>query len=171
MNIVPFEGKNPTVHPGAYIASTATIIGDVTIEDGVSVWFGAVLRADLCSIVVRAGANIQDNSVLHSREGHCLEIGARVTVGHGCVVHGDRVGSDSVIGNGAVLLNHTVVGARSVIGAGAVVSPGAQIPDGVVAMGLPATVRGPILPGSAAARLVEGNSDAYDALVARYRRG
>ena len=93
-----FEGKRPTVHPEAFVAPTATLIGDVTVERGASVWYGAVLRADICTIVVREGANVQDNSVLHAAPGETLVIGRDATIGHGCVVHCREVGEQALVG-------------------------------------------------------------------------
>ena len=85
MHLFEFEGKRPTVHPDAFVAETATLIGDVTVEAGASIWYGAVLRADICTIVVKAGTNIQDNSVLHAAPGETLTVGPNATVGHSCV--------------------------------------------------------------------------------------
>jgi carbonic anhydrase/acetyltransferase-like protein (isoleucine patch superfamily) len=164
---VEFEGRRPVIHPGAFIASTATLIGDVTVEDGASIWFGAVLRGDTCAIRIREGANVQDNSVLHA-DGTQLEVGPYTTIGHGCIVHCASVGPNSVIGNGSILLNDAVVGAGSVVAAGSVVTPGASIPDGVLAVGSPARVRGPVEPGSTAERLVNNNANAYVRLAQRY---
>ena len=141
-HIIPFEDSEPRVHPGAFIAPTAVLIGDVTVEDGASVWFGAVLRGDFNSIVVGAGTSIQDNSVLHVESGkHPLTVGNYVTVGHSAVLHGCTIEDDCIIGIGAIVLNGAVVGKGSVIAAGALVSEGAQIPPGSLAMGVPAKVK------------------------------
>lgn len=169
MELYEFEGKRPRVHPEATIAPTATLIGDVVVEKHASVWYGAVLRGDTCSIVIREGSNIQDNSVLHADHGAALEVGPHSTVGHGCVVHCAVIGSRSVIGNGAILLNGAVVGSGTVVAAGALVTPGTVIPDGVLALGSPARVREPVQPGSTAERLVESNARAYVELAQRYR--
>lgn len=169
MNLFEFEGKRPNIHPDAFVAPTATLVGDVTVEQGASIWYGALLRGDICSIVIREGSNVQDNSVLHSQEGHVLEVGANTTIGHSCVVHCASIGPRAVIGNGAVLLNDVVIGAGSVIAAGSIVTPGTVIPDDVLAVGSPARVRGPVEPGSAAERLVQRNADAYVKLALRYR--
>ena len=171
MSLFEFEGRYPTVHPDAFIAPTATLVGDVTVERGASIWYGAVLRADICSIVIREGSNVQDNSVLHSQDGHVLEVGAYATIGHGCIVHCASVGTRTVVGNGAILLNDVVIGAGTVVAAGSVVTPGTVIPDGVLAVGSPARVRGQVEPGSTAEHLVQGNADAYVELALRYRAG
>ncbi len=105
MNLFSFEGKSPVVHPGAFVAPTATLIGDVTVEDGASIWYGVVIRADICTVVVRAGTNVQDNSVLHAAPGETLTIGPDATIGHGCVVHCAEVGEKALVGNGSTLLD------------------------------------------------------------------
>ena len=170
MPLYEFEGKRPTVHPEAFIAPTATLIGDVTVEKGASVWYGAVLRADICTIVVREGVNIQDNSVLHAGPDTTLEIGPGATVAHSCVVHGTTVGAKALIGNGSTVLDGSSVGAGTLVAAGSLVTPGTEIPDGVLAAGAPAKVRGPI-EGTGAQLWVEGNPDYYQELARRHREG
>jgi len=170
MPLYEFEGKRPQVHPDATVAPTATLIGDVVIGPSASIWFGAVLRADTCSIEIGEGSNIQDNSVLHADHGAVLRVGAHTTIGHGCVVHCADIGDQVVIGNGAVLLNGAVVGSRTVVAAGSVVTPGSVLPEDIVALGSPARVRGPVETGSTAARLVASNASAYVELSERYRR-
>ena len=123
MNLFEFEGKRPVVHPEAFVAATATLIGDVTVEAGASIWYGAVLRGDICTIVVRAGSNIQDNSVLHAAPGETLEVGPDATVGHGCVVHGRAVEEKALVGNGSTLLDGSVVGPGTLVAAGSVRHP------------------------------------------------
>ena len=103
-----FEGLEPQVSPQAWIAPTATLIGDVRVEAEASVWYGAVLRADFGPIVIRRGANIQDGSVLHGGDDPVTEIGEGATVGHLCVVHGCVVGTEALIGNGATVLDKAV---------------------------------------------------------------
>jgi len=171
VTLFEFEGKRPSIHPDAFIAPTATLVGDVTVEKGASIWYGAVLRADTCSIIIREGSNVQDNSILHADGGHVLEVGAHTTIGHGCIVHCASIGSGSVIGNGSVLLNDAVIGSGTVVAAGSIVTPGTSIPGGVVAVGSPARVRGKVEPGTTAERLVQSNADAYVKLVGRYRDG
>ena len=153
------------MHETAWIAPTAALVGDVTVEAHASVWFNVVIRADFGPIVIRAGANVQDGSVLHG--GHaCTEIGPGATVGHLCVVHGATIGEEALIGNAAVVLDGARIGRRTLIAAGATVPPNADIPDGVVAIGSPARVRGPItgLPKE----WVERNQEVYRDLSRRY---
>ena len=107
MNLYSFEGKTPQVDPEAFVAPTATLVGDVVVEKGASIWYGVVLRGDDCRIVVREGANVQDNSVLHAAPGKTLEIGPGATIAHACVIHGDSVGERALIANGTVMLDDT----------------------------------------------------------------
>lgn len=170
MHLYEFEGKRPTVHPEAFVAPTATLIGDVTVEKGASVWYGAVLRADICSIVVREGANVQDNSVLHAGPDQVLEVGPGATIAHTCVVHGAIVGEKALVGNGSTVLDGSRIGAGSLVAAGALVTPNTDIPDGVLAAGAPAKVRGPI-EGTPAQEWVDGNPAYYADLAQRHRTG
>ena len=105
MQLFSFEGHQPTISPAAWIAPTATIVGDVTIEDEASVWYGAVLRADFGPIIVRRGANVQDGSVLHGGADPVTEVGEGATIGHLCVVPGAVIGAEALIGNGATVLD------------------------------------------------------------------
>src|SRR3954447_13568547 len=100
MPLFSFEGISPTVHPEAWIAPTATLVGNVIVEKDASIWYGVVIRADLGQIIIREGANIQDNSVIHNNTGIC-EIGRNVTVGHQCLVHDCTIGEQALIGNGS----------------------------------------------------------------------
>ena len=99
MPLYSFEGRSPTVDPSAFIAPTATLIGDVHVEAGASVWFNTVLRADFAPIIVREGANVQDGSVLHAPPGIPADVGPGATIAHGCVIHGVHIGAEAVIAN------------------------------------------------------------------------
>ncbi|ANH37932.1 2,3,4,5-tetrahydropyridine-2,6-dicarboxylate N-acetyltransferase [Nocardioides dokdonensis FR1436] len=164
MNLFEFEGKRPTVHPEAWVAPTATLIGDVSVEKGASIWYGAVVRADVCSIVVREGTNVQDNSVLHAAPGEHLVVGPNATIGHACVVHCAEVGEQALIGNGSTLLDGARVGAGTLVAAGSVVTPGTVIPAGVVAAGVPCKVVKPI-EGTSSQQWVEHNAAGYQELA------
>lgn len=170
MNLFEFEGRRPTVHPEAFVAPTATLIGDVTIEKGASVWYGAVLRADICSIVVRERANVQDNSVVHGAPDVVVEIGPGATVAHTCVVHGAVLEENALLGNGSTMLDGSRLGAGSMVAAGSLVTPGTQIPPGTLAAGSPAQVRKPI-EGTGAQFWVEMNPSYYAELAQRHRAG
>ncbi|HET9876901.1 MAG TPA: gamma carbonic anhydrase family protein [Mycobacterium sp.] len=165
-----FEGRSPSVDPTAFVAPTATLIGDVTIEAGASVWFNAVLRADDAPIIVREGANVQDGSVLHVPPGVPVDIGPGATVAHMCLIHGAHIGPEALIANHATVLDGSVIGARSMVAAGALVLPGTRIPDEVLVTGVPATVKGPIA-GTSAEMWVNVNPKFYQDLAGRYRAG
>src|SRR5215472_9742186 len=144
MPLFAFEGRAPRIDPTAFVAPTATLIGDVTVEAGASVWFNAVLRGDYGPIVVREGANVQDGSVLHAPPGIPVDIGPGATVAHMCVVHGAHVGEEALIANHCTVLDGAVIGRRSLIAAHSLVVGGTKIPDEVLVTGAPAKIRGPI---------------------------
>jgi carbonic anhydrase/acetyltransferase-like protein (isoleucine patch superfamily) len=170
MPLFSFEGRSPVIDPGAFVAPTATLIGDVHVEAGASVWFNAVLRADFAPIIVREGANVQDCSVLHAPPGIPTDIGPGATVAHSCVIHGVHVGQEAVIANHATVLDGAVIGRRSLIGEHSLVVGGTNIPDEVFAAGSPAKVRGPIA-GTGAEMWVKTNPAAYQDLARRYLQG
>lgn len=159
--LIELEGKRPRVHPSAYIAPTAVLIGDVVVEAEASVWFGAVLRGDYDRIVVGPGSCIQDNAVLHTGEGLPTLVGPSVTVAHLAFLEG------CTVEEGALVLNRARVGAGAVVAAGSVVLEGMEIPPGVLAAGMPAQVKKP-LSGSALA-WAETAAEAYRRLSRRYR--
>jgi len=141
--ILPFAGIHPRIHPTAFVAPTAVIIGNVTVEPEASIWFGAVIRGDEPAHEIRVGArtSIQDNVVLHvSRQGATL-IGPDVTVGHGAVLESCTVGERALIGMNAVVLQRAVVGEEALVAAGAVVGEGSEIPPRTLAAGAPARVK------------------------------
>ena len=164
-----FEGHEPVVSPNAWIAPTATLVGQVYVEDEASIWYGAVLRADFGPIFVRRGANVQDGSVLHGGPDPGTEVGEGATVGHLCVVHGAIIGQEALIGNGATVLDGAVVGSHALVAAGATVPPGMRIPDDMQAAGIPARVLGPLSEG--AKFWVEGNPATYRELARRHAAG
>lgn len=170
MPLFEFEGKRPRVHPSAFIAPTASLVGDVTVEEGASVWYGAVLRGDFSAVVVRAGANVQDGAVLHGPPDMPVEVGPGATVGHLCVVHGATLGRECLVANAATVLDGASVGAGALIAAGAVVKTGDRIPDAVLAAGVPAVVKGPIA-GTSSEMWVKLNPPVYRELAARHRTG
>src|SRR5947209_17112808 len=129
MPLFSFEGLAPTVHATAFVAPTATLVGDVRVEAGASIWYNTVLRADFGPIIVREGANVQDGSVLHGGDDPVTEIGAGATVGHLCVVHGCVIGAETLIGNGSTVQDGARIGARCLIGAGSTVPPNTVVPD------------------------------------------
>jgi carbonic anhydrase/acetyltransferase-like protein (isoleucine patch superfamily) len=170
MPLFEFEGKRPTIHPTAFVAPTATIAGDVTVEEEASVWYGVVVRADFAPVVIRAGANVQDGSILHGAPEMTTEIGPGATVAHLCVVHGATLGEECLVANGATVLDGARIGARAMIAAGAVVKAGDEIPDGMLAAGVPAVVKGPI-EGTPSEIWVKVNPAAYRDLAQRHLTG
>jgi carbonic anhydrase/acetyltransferase-like protein (isoleucine patch superfamily) len=165
-----FEGKRPVIADDAFIAPTATLIGDVTVESGASVWYGAVLRGDEGPIVVRRDANVQDLSLLHCPPGVTTEVGRGATVAHQCVVHGAVLEEEALVANGCVVLDGARIGSRSLVAALSVVSPGAVIPPGVLAAGSPAVVKRP-LAGTPAEMWVQLNPTHYPELARKHVRG
>jgi carbonic anhydrase/acetyltransferase-like protein (isoleucine patch superfamily) len=136
--IFAIEQSVPDISDDAYVAPTATVIGDVRLAPHSSVWFGAVLRGDVERLTIGRGTNIQDNSVLHADPGAPLVLSERVTVGHMVMLHGCHVGEGSLIGIGAIVMNHARIGARCIVGAGALITEGKEFPDGVLIIGSPA---------------------------------
>lgn len=136
--ILSYKDKTPNIAKTAFIAPNATIIGDVTIEDGASIWFGAVLRGDCGPIVVGARTSIQDNCVVHMTEGGGTYIGEDVTVGHGAILHSCRIGRSCVIGMNSVVLDDAEIGEESVVAAGSVVTPRTVFPPRIMVTGNPA---------------------------------
>jgi carbonic anhydrase/acetyltransferase-like protein (isoleucine patch superfamily) len=136
--------KTPRIAATAWVHPAATVIGDVTLGEDVSVWPTAVLRGDRDAILVGRSSNVQDGAVLHCDPGKPCVIGERVTIGHRAVVHGCTVEDGALIGIGAIVLNGAVVGAGSLVAAGAVVGEGMVIPPGSLVLGVPAKVRGPL---------------------------
>ncbi len=133
--------SSPNIAGDAFVADTARVYGDVTIESEASVWYGASIRAEVAPVTVGRGSNVQDNAVLHTDDGFPVALGADVTVGHGAIVHGATVEDGALIGMGAIVLNGAVVGAGAFVAAGTVVPPGAVVPAGMLVVGSPMKVQ------------------------------
>ncbi len=159
MSLFRLADKTPQIHLSAFIAPTATIIGQAEIGENASVWFGAVVRADTEKIIIGEGCNVQDGVILHADPGAPCILEKNVTVGHRAVVHGATVRENALIGIGAIVLNGAIVGVGAVVGAGAVVPPGMDIPDGMLVVGVPAQVRGPVKPKDNAAQYIKHAQD------------
>lgn len=144
MPIFAVGDKAPRIHPTAFIAPTAAVVGDVIIHAHASIWYGAVVRGDTNYVEIGEGANVQDGAVIHSRAGQPAVIGREASIAHHCVVHGATIGDGALIANGAIVLDGASVGAGALVAAGSVVSPGSEIPPGVLALGIPAEVRRPL---------------------------
>ncbi len=139
--IVKYRGYIPQIHENTFIAHSADIVGDVVIEEGVTVWFGTVIRGDCTKITVGKGSNVQDNSVLHSTlYAEELIIGENVTVGHGAILHSCKINNNCIIGMGSIILDGAEIGENTIIGAGSLVSMHKKIPSGVLCLGSPARV-------------------------------
>ncbi|MET9483893.1 gamma carbonic anhydrase family protein [Streptomyces sp. NPDC006638] len=139
--IAGLAGKYPRIDPGAFLAPTCVVVGEVTVAAGASVWYHTVLRADCGPILLGPDCNIQDNCTLHSDPGSPLSVGARVSVGHNAVLHGCVVEDDVLIGMGATVLNGAHIGTGSLIAAQALVPQGMRVPPGSMVAGVPAKVR------------------------------
>jgi carbonic anhydrase/acetyltransferase-like protein (isoleucine patch superfamily) len=168
-HLIAFDGKEPRVAPDAFVAPTAVLIGDVVVEEGASVWFGAVLRGDFNRIVVGAGTSVQDNSVLHTNEELPTTIGRNVTVGHLSLLEGCTVEDGALIGMGSIVLNRARVGSRAMLAAGSVVREDQEIPSEVLAAGVPAQVKKSLEGNSS--EWVEMAAREYQALRLRYMNG
>ena len=138
MAIYQLDDLSPAIHDSAWVADSAAVMGNVTLSEDSSVWFGVVIRGDTETITVGKGSNIQDNSVLHADHGMPLVIGENVTVGHQVMLHGCTIGDGSLIGIQAVVLNGAKIGKHCLVGAGALVTEGKEFPDGCMILGSPA---------------------------------
>ncbi len=136
----PFLEEKPEIHPSAWVAPSADVLGAVTLEEKASVWFGTVLRADIQRIVIGPGSNIQDGSVVHLEREKGTSVGQYVTVGHKAILHACDVDDEVLVGMGAIVMDHVAIGAQSIIGAGALVTMGMEIPPGSLVLGSPAKV-------------------------------
>lgn len=132
--------RQPLIHPSAFIAPNATILGDVTVAEQASVWYSAVLRGDINRIVVGKRSNVQDGSVLHLSADHGCIIGEDVTVGHMAMLHACTIGNEVLIGMGAIILDGVEIGDRCIIGAGALITGNKKIPPGSLVLGSPAGI-------------------------------
>jgi len=147
MRIRPFSGTSPRFGARVFVASTAAVIGDVELGDDVSVWYGAVLRADLQAVRIGARSNVQDNAVIHVDSPDAPTLVAEdVTIGHAALLHGCRVERGALIGMHATVLNGAVVGEEAVVAAGALVPPGMLVPPRTMVAGVPAKVRRDLTP-------------------------
>ncbi len=164
--LLPFEGHVPQIHPTAWVAPNATLIGRVSIEAYASVWYGCVLRGDMDAILLGEGSNLQDNSTVHADPGIPTTVGAGVGIGHGAIIHGAIIEDGCLIGMSAVLLNRSIIRAGALVAAGALVLEGQEIPSRMMAAGVPAKVRGEL--DEAGRELVRINAIEYQDLARRH---
>jgi carbonic anhydrase/acetyltransferase-like protein (isoleucine patch superfamily) len=165
--LLPLGTGRPVIEDSAWIAPGARLLGEVTVGDGSSVWYGAVLRADLAPITIGRDCNLQDNAVVHNDTGCPTVLGDRVSVGHTAVVHGAIVGDDCLIGMAAVVMNRARIGAGSLVAAGAVVPEDTVVPPGSLVVGVPGSVRRPLRPQETAK--IRRNAALYRELAGRHR--
>lgn len=135
-----YQGISPKIDSTVFIAESADIIGKVTIEKNANIWYNVVIRADEQDIIIGENTNIQDGSVVHVGNESTTVIGKNVTVGHKALIHGCKIGDNTLIGMGSIVLDNAEIGDYTLLGAGSLVPPGKKIPSGVLAMGSPAKV-------------------------------
>jgi len=140
MTLYMLDGHSPKIARDTWVAPDANLIGRVVLEEAASVWFGCTLRGDNEEIVIGAGTNVQENTVMHTDIGFPLTIGAGCTIGHKAMLHGCTLGENTLIGMGATVLNGARIGKNCLIGAGALITEGKEIPDGSLVMGAPGKV-------------------------------
>jgi len=162
-----FDERMPKVDYTAWIAPTATLIGDVLIEANSSVFYGAVVRADRDRVVIGAGSNLQDNVVVHTDPGSPTILGSGVSVGHGAIVHGCQIEDDSLIGMGATVMNRAVVARECLVAAGALVPEGMIIPPRSLVAGVPGRVRRELSDDEVAG--IRRNAEIYRELSRKHR--
>ena len=169
MAVYELDGKRPQMGEGAWVADTATVIGDVELGARASVWFGAVVRGDTEHITIGADTNIQDGSVLHADAGKPLKIGNGVTVGHQVMLHGCTVEDGALVGNQAVILNGAIIRKGSIVGAGSVVTENKEFPENSLIIGSPARVIRTL--DASAAQMMERNAEHYVHNALRFAKG
>ncbi|CAA9550867.1 MAG: Carbonic anhydrase, gamma class [uncultured Thermomicrobiales bacterium] len=165
--VLPFDGVWPRIAADAWVAPGAVVVGDVEIGSGATVWFQTTIRGDVAPVRIGARSNVQDGAVLHVDPGTPCLVGEDVTIGHGAIVHGTRVGDGATIGMGAIVLSRSTIGAGAVVAAGALVAEDAVVAPDALVMGVPAKERGALDPERRAA--LAGIPARYTALGARYR--
>lgn len=163
--IIEFKGMRPRIDKAAYVAENATISGDVTLGENSSVWFNAVMRAEVAPIIIGALSNVQDHAMLHADYDCPVTIGERVSIGHNAIVHGATIEDRVIVGMGAIVMNGAVVGEGSIIAAGALVKERTVIPPYSLVAGVPGVVKKTFEPGS---RPQENNDEVYTADALAY---
>lgn len=167
MTNIDFGPHSPSVHPDAFIAPSASVIGQARVHAGAVVMFGAVIRADREEIVLGEGSNLQDCVVVHADPGFPARIGTGVSVGHGAVIHGATLHDSVLVGMNATVLNGAVIGEGSIVAAGALVLEGAVIPPNSLVAGVPGSVRRDTTPEER--EHIRANAETYLDLAATYR--
>lgn len=168
MTIYTLGDLRPEAHEDSWVAPDANVIGNVILEEGASVWFGATLRGDNEPIRVGQGSNVQENCVFHTDMGFPLTIGRNCTIGHKVMLHGCTIGNNSLIGMGATVLNGAKIGDNCLIGAGALITEGKVIPDGSLVMGAPGKVMRQL--DAAAIALLKASAEHYQENMRRFAK-
>ncbi len=169
MPLMSYQGIHPSVHPTAFVASNAVLVGKVTVGAQSSLWFGSILRGDEHSISIGARTNIQDGTVIHVTEaGHGTVIGDDVTIGHRALLHDCRIESGAFIGMGACVMDGVVVETGAMVAAGALVTPGKRVPRGELWVGSPARCMRSLTPEEM--RFFQVSADHYVQLASQYKR-
>jgi carbonic anhydrase/acetyltransferase-like protein (isoleucine patch superfamily) len=138
--IKKFGYKKPSIDDDVYISETAVIIGDVILKRSSNIWFGAVLRGDVESILIGEKTNIQENTIIHVDENKKVEVGNGCTIGHGAIIHGCKIGNNTLVGMGAIILNGAEIGNNTIVGAGSLITQNKKFDDGVLIVGNPGKV-------------------------------
>ncbi len=167
--VIAFNGKQPVIGKDVFIAAGARLVGDVTLGDGASVWFNAVLRGDINRVAVGPGTNLQDNVVCHVVNDLACVVGAYCTVGHQATLHGCTIGDEVLVGMGAVVMDGCVIGNQCIIGGAAMLTKGLKVPDGSLVYGAPAKVVSKL--GESERRQLRRMAEDYCRLAAGYLHG
>lgn len=162
-----FNGVAPSINENAYVSESVDIIGDVKVEENVSIWFGARLRADMNKIVIGANSNIQENSVVHVDIESPVIIGENVTIGHSAIIHGCNISNNVLVGMGSIILNNAKISKNSIVGAGALVTQGKEFEEGVLILGNPAKAVRKL--SEEEIKSIKRSADNYVALSKKYK--
>ena len=162
-----FNGVAPSINENAYVSKSVDIIGDVKVEENVSIWFGARLRADMNKIVIGANSNIQENAVVHVDIESPVIIGENVTIGHSAIIHGCNISNNVLVGMRSIILNNAKISKNSIVGAGALVTQGKEFEEGVLILGNPAKAVRKL--SEEEIKSIKRSADNYVALSKKYK--
>ena len=162
-----FNGVAPSINENAYVSESVDIIGDVKVEENVSIWFGARLRADMNKIVIGANSNIQENAVVHVDIESPVIIGENVTIGHSAIIHGCNISNNVLVGMGSIILNNAKISKNSIVGAGALATQGKEFEEGVLILGNPAKAVRKL--SEEEIKSIKRSADNYVALSKKYK--
>ena len=162
-----FNGVAPSINENAYVSESVDIIGDVKVEENVSIWFDARIRADMNKIVIGANSNIQENAVVHVDIESPVIIGENVTIGHSAIIHGCNISNNVLVGLGSIILNNAKISKNSIVGAGALVTQGKEFEEGVLILGNPAKAVRKL--SEEEIKSIKRSADNYVALSKKYK--